>query len=121
MWLDGKMIVFSGSYLLNDYANMLNQITVRHLMHADTDVIINLITNWLFLEGTIRIDDIDFYLKVIYAGTWDCLHEYDVMLAGESEFFEETHLVDSCDADDLIEYIKEFHSNPHQFAETYGN
>lgn len=120
MWLDGKMIVFSGSYLLNDYANMKQSITVRQKVEALDEQIIPLINEGMFLEWEIHIDDIDFYLSISYS-TND-MEPYEVHLVGNSEFFDDYCLVASpCRPEDIVEYITEFRSNPHQFVETYGN
>lgn len=84
--------------------------------------IISLIREGVFLEWEIHIDDIDFYLIIRYQGNADPGNEFYVGLAGESEFFVDECYVDAdCDKEELVEYLKQFHLNPHQFAEQYGN
>lgn len=101
---------------------MKQTITVRQKLEALDSQIIPLIKEGMFLEWEIHMDDISFYLVIRNQGTADPGNEFYVGLAGESEFFEEEYDVDtSCSSDELIEYITQFRSNPHQFVETYGN
>ena len=100
---------------------MKQSITVKQKFEALDEQIIPLIREGMFIEWEIHIDDIEFYLTINYAWSADPIHEYDIGIAWQSEFFEEQCHIDSCDADELIEYIEEFRSNPHQFVESYGN
>lgn len=96
-------------------------ITVRQKLEALDEQIIPLIREGMFLEWEIRIDDIEFYLVIRNQGTAQLRNEFYIGLEWESEFFEDESCVDSsCSADELIKYIEEFRSNPHQFVETYG-
>ncbi len=101
---------------------MKQTITVKQKLEALDDQIIPLIKEGMFLDWELHIDDIDFYLIIRNQGIADPNNEFYVGLDGMSEFFEEECYVDAdCNADELIEYITEFRSNPHQFVETYGH
>lgn len=97
-------------------------ITIKENVQALDSQIIPLLEEGMFLEWPIRIDDVDIYLHIYNNGPSDPSNEYNLMLCWESEFFVDEVQVDAdCSAFDIIEYIKEFRSNPHQFAETYGH
>ena len=96
-------------------------ITVKQELEALDEQIIPLIQEGMFLEWELHHPDIANYLIIRNQGNADPNNEFYVGLGGMSEFFEEECYVDAdCNADELIEYITEFRSNPHQFVETYG-
>jgi len=101
---------------------MKQNITVKQNVEALDEQIIPLLEEGMFLEWQIRIDDVDIYLHIYNNGPSDPSNEYNLMLCWESEFFVDEVQVDAdCSAHDIIQYITEFRSNPHQFVETYGN
>lgn len=101
---------------------MKQSITVRQKVEALDSQIIPLIKEGMFLEWTIRVDDVDIYLEIYNQWRSEPNDEFNVCLCGESEFFEEKLCIDwDCSATELIEYITEFRFNPYQFAETYGD
>lgn len=100
---------------------MKQTITVKQTLEALDSQIIPLLEEGIFLEWQIRIDDVATYLHIYNNGLSDPSNEYNLMLCWESEFFVDEVQVDAdCSAQDIIKYITEFRSNPHQFAETYG-
>lgn len=101
---------------------MKQNIIVRQKLEALDSQIIPLINEGMFLEWEIHIDDIDFYLIIRNQGTADLNNEFYIGIGWESEFFVDECYVDAdCNAEELIEYITEFRSNPHQFIKHYGN
>lgn len=101
---------------------MKQSITVKQKLEALDEKIIPLINEGMFLEWTIRVDDVDIYLEIRNQGDAEPDDEFNVCLCWESEFFEEKVCIDGdCSPQELIEYITEFRSNPYQFAETYGD
>lgn len=97
-------------------------ITVKQELEALDEQIIPLIQEGMFLSWEIQVEDIEFYLIIRHNWNWELSQEFCVWLWWESEFFIDEHTVDdNCSREQLIEYIKEFRSNPHQFVETYGD
>lgn len=100
---------------------MEQTIIVKQKLVALDSQIIPLIEEGMFLEWQIRINDVPIYLHVYNNWPSDPSNEFNLMLCWESQFFVDEVQVDAdCSAQDIIQYITEFRSNPHQFAETYG-
>ncbi len=103
---------------------MKNTFYTRTLVESSSfKEIVSLIREGVFLEWEIHFrEELDFYLVIRNQGTADPGNEFYIELAGMSEFFEDTCCVDAdCSREELVDYLKQFDLNPHQFVETYGH
>lgn len=123
--LDSSLVVPKSMIILTLSNPMMNnKFYTRTLVSSSSfKEIISLIREGVFLEWEIHFqEELDFYLVIRNQGTADPGNEFYIELAGMSEFFEDTCCVDAdCSREELVDYLKQFDLNPHQFVETYGH
>ena len=104
---------------------MNHSIRIKQKVEVARSMIIPLIKEGMFLDGTIDWEHTqypaDFDLVIRNQWIADESKEFYLELNGASQFFNESCMVVECNADDLAGFVEEFISNPHKFAEQYGD